>query len=107
MNVLIDKSSNEFIGQCGLFVHNVDGIEELEIGYSLMPAHRGKGYASEAAKKCKVFAFENNFANSLISIIDVRNQPSAKVAIANGMKLDKQTLMNNFLVNIFRVDKQI
>ena len=58
MNVLIEKSSNELIGQCGLLIHIVDGIEELEIGYSLMPAHRGKGYASEAARKCKEFAFE-------------------------------------------------
>src|SRR5436190_836071 len=44
MNVLIDKASNEFIGQCGLLIHVVDKMEELEIGYSLMPAHRGKGY---------------------------------------------------------------
>src|ERR1044072_1208872 len=37
MNVLIDKKSGAFIGQCGLLVHIVDEQEELEIGYSLMP----------------------------------------------------------------------
>ena len=103
MNVLIDKNTNEFIGQCGLLIHTVDGMEELEIGYSIMPNHRQKGYASEAAKKCKDFAFENDYANSLVSIIDVRNHLSAKVAINNGMKLDKQTLYNNTDVYIFRI----
>ena len=37
MNALIEKNNNEFVGQCGLLIHTVDGIEELEIGYSIMP----------------------------------------------------------------------
>ena len=45
MNVLIDKGSGEFVGQCGLLVQNVDEQEELEVGYSLMPEFRGLGYA--------------------------------------------------------------
>jgi RimJ/RimL family protein N-acetyltransferase len=102
---LIDKHSNEFIGQCGLLIQTVDGVEELEIGYSIMPNHRKKGYALEAAKKCSVFAFENNFRDSLISIIHVDNVDSAKVALANGMHLEKTTNSNGDLVNIFRINK--
>ncbi|MEY4877137.1 MAG: hypothetical protein RL708_2286 [Bacteroidota bacterium] len=105
MNALIDKHSNEFIGQCGLLIQTVDGVEELEIGYSIMPNHRKKGYALEAAKKCSVFAFENNFRDSLISIIHVDNVDSAKVALANGMHLEKTTNSNGDLVNIFRINK--
>jgi RimJ/RimL family protein N-acetyltransferase len=105
MNALIDKKTNAFVGQCGLLVQTIDGIEELEIGYSLMPEHRGKGYASEAARKCKQFAFENNFSDSLISIIHVDNAASAQVAMANGMHLDKTTNSHGDQVNIFRVKK--
>jgi hypothetical protein len=36
MNVLIDKITEEFIGQCGLMTYTIDSVEELEIGYSLM-----------------------------------------------------------------------
>lgn len=105
MNALIDKQSNAFVGQCGLLIHTVDGIEELEIGYSLMPEHRGKGYALEAAKTCKDYAFENNLSDSLISIIHIENKASASVAIRNGLKLDKTTTYNNSPVNIFRINK--
>jgi RimJ/RimL family protein N-acetyltransferase len=105
MNALIDKQTGELVGQCGLLIQTIDDIEELEIGYSLMPAHRGKGYASEAAIKCKEFAFENEYATSLISVIVPENTDSIKVAMNNGMKLDKTTTSNGDIVNIYRINK--
>lgn len=103
MNVLVNKKTNEFIGQCGLLIQTVDGIKELEIGYSILPKHWRKGYAAEAAKKCKAFAIENNLAESLISIIQVNNIPSQKVALHNGMHLDKTTVYNENPSHIFRI----
>lgn len=103
MNVLIHKETNEFIGQCGLLIQTVDGIKELEIGYSMLPKHWRNGYATEAAKKCKAFAIENGLAKSLISIIQVDNIPSQKVAINNGMTLDKTTIYNENPSHIFRI----
>lgn len=103
MNALILKESKKLVGICGLLVQTVDNIQELEIGYSILPNYWLQGFASEAAQKCKVFAFENNFSDSLISIIHVDNIPSQKVAINNGMHLDKTTVYNNNPVHIFRV----
>ncbi len=102
-NALIDKSTGAFIGQCGLLLQVVDNIQEIEIGYSLLPEHRNKGYAIEAARKCKSFAFEKSLAKSLISIIHSDNKPSQKVAIKNSMSLDKRTVYNDIPVLIFRV----
>jgi [ribosomal protein S5]-alanine N-acetyltransferase len=82
----------------------LDGAEELEIDYSLMPSQQGKGYAIEAAKKCKEVAFENQLSPSIISIIHIHNEASAKVAINNGMLLDKSTLYNNSPVNVYRIN---
>jgi [ribosomal protein S5]-alanine N-acetyltransferase len=104
MNALIEKSSGLLVGHAGLLVQTVDGIQELEIAYSLLPQFWGKGYAIEAAGKCKEFAFENNLADSLISIISLTNLPSQKVAIKNGMHIDKQTVYKSNEVYVFRVN---
>jgi ribosomal-protein-alanine N-acetyltransferase len=105
MNALIEKATGKLIGHCGLLVQTVDGTTELEIGYSLLPQYWNKGFATEAAQKCKHYAFENNLADSLISIISVTNTPSENVARKNGMWLDKTTVYKNNSVNIFRLNR--
>ena len=88
MNALIEKQTGKLIGHCGLLIQNVDKVSELEIGYSLLPEFWNKGFATESAKKCRDFAFENNLTNSIISIISLTNKPSESVALENGMKID-------------------
>lgn len=105
MNALILKETGELVGICGLLVQTVDAIEELEIGYSVLPKFWLKGFAFEAAQKCKEYAFQNKFSESLISIIHVDNVPSQKVALKNGMHLDKTTSYKDNPVHIFRVTK--
>lgn len=105
MNVLIEKATGAFVGQCGLLIQTVDGMEELEIGYSIMPAFRNKGYAAEAAAKCKEYAFANNFRDSLISIISIDNIESQKVALKNKMQIEKTTFYSDNIVHIYRVWK--
>ncbi len=104
-NVLIDRETGKPVGMCGLLVQEVDGVNELEIGYSIHPAFWGKGFATEAARKCRYFAFTNNFAESLISIVHVDNISSANVALKNGMNIDKTTVYKGIPVNIFRIRK--
>jgi RimJ/RimL family protein N-acetyltransferase len=96
------KDTNTFIGQCGLLLQEVDGITELEVGYHMLPAHWGHGYAPEAAKLFIDYAKEQQLAESIISIIDVRNNNSMRVAKKNGLKLDKTTTWREVEVNIFR-----
>jgi [ribosomal protein S5]-alanine N-acetyltransferase len=106
MNALIEKKSGELAGHCGLLLQTIDEATELEIGYSLLKKFWNKGYATQAAIKCRDFAFENNFSTSLISIISLSNIPSEKVALKTGMQIDKQTIYNGNEVNIFRITKQ-
>ena len=105
MNALIDKKSGKLIGHCGLLIQNVDDKPELEIGYSLLPDFWFKGLATESAKKCRDFAFENNLSDSVISIISLTNKPSENVATKIGMNIDKVTVYKNNKVNIFRIFK--
>ena len=104
MNALLHKENHKLIGLCGLLVQEVDENQELEIGYSILPQYWLKGFAYEAAKRCKDFAREIKFSDSVISIIHVDNIPSQKVALKNGMYLDKTTSYKNNPVHIFRID---
>ena len=105
LNWLINDKG-EKVGQCGLLTQTVDDIQELEIGYSFIPRFWGNGYATEAAKACKNFAFERNLNDHLISIIDVENIPSQRVAERNGMKRWKTTTFHDLDVYIYRIDKE-
>lgn len=98
-NVLISKESNQLVGQCGLLVR------EIEISYSILQKFRGKGYAAEGVKKCKDFAFENNFHDRLVSIIIPENLPSKNVALNNKMKFVKQIDYNQRKMDLFRILK--
>ena len=102
MNALVSKSSGELVGLCGLLIQIVDGVRELEIGYSILPQFWGQGYATEAAGKCKQFASANRLADSLISIVQVDNVPSQKVAAHIGMTLNATTTYHDNPVHIFR-----
>lgn len=105
-NVLIEKATGKRVGMCGLLVQEVDGKEELEIGYSLHPGFTGKGFATEAATKCRDFAFDNDFTKRLISIIHIDNRDSEAVALRNGMTIEKTTFFKDIPVNIFSIQKQ-
>lgn len=103
MNALIEKTTGRLAGHCGLLKQVVDGLEELEIAYSLLPAFWNKGYATEAATACRDHAFENRLAPSLISIISLTNKASERVALKVGMLPGKATTYRNNAVQVFRV----
>lgn len=101
LNVLVDKKTNKMVGQCGLLIQTIENEERMEIGYSILPEFWKRGYAIEAASKCKDYAFENNFTDSLISMVHINNIASEQVALRNGMHLEKKVN----LFNIFSINK--
>lgn len=86
---VIDKATGEFLGEAGLTLQLVEGKECLEIGYLFKRKHWHKGYAIEAARKCKEYAFENLLADQVCSIIKYDNYASQKVAEKNGLMVQK------------------
>lgn len=104
MNVLMDKELKTLIGQCGLLVQTVDGIQELEIGYSILPFYWNQGYATEAALKCMEHAFQHKLSQTLISIIHINNTASQEVAKKIGMSLNKTTSYKANPVHIYRIN---
>ncbi len=82
---VILKKTDELIGQCGLTMQMWKDKEVLEIGYLFQRRYWHKGYAVEAAKACKKYAFEILNADEVCSIIRDTNIASQNVAVRNGM----------------------
>jgi ribosomal-protein-alanine N-acetyltransferase len=107
LQALILKETGGFIGLCGLLLQDVNGRQEVEIGYHLIRRHWGHGYASEAAQMFRNYGFENNFADSIISIIAPGNQSSKNVAMRNGMRLAKTGVeFKGQTVDLFRIARE-
>lgn len=87
---LILKQTGKLIGDCGLVVQEVDGVEEIEIGYHICRDLWGKGLATEAAQACRDYGFSQLGFDKLISLISPGNIASRRVAEKNGMRLLKE-----------------
>ena len=103
LNAIVELTTGKPIGMIGLLTQVVDGVDELEIGYHLLPSAWGKGYASEAAMACKEFAREHQCATSVISLIDHENFASQAVAKRNGMSFEKDTVHRGTPAMVWRV----
>jgi RimJ/RimL family protein N-acetyltransferase len=106
LQALFRKETDEFIGLCGLVSQIVDEIEEIEVGYHILKKFWGNGFAPETAKCFINYAFENQLTQSVISIIDIRNVKSQRVAEKNNLFIDKQTKWNNLDVYIYRINHE-
>ena len=79
------KQTGEFIGQAGLTMQDCDGEQLLEIGYLFRRVYWHNGYATEAARALKQYAFDTLGAQRVYSIIRDTNIASQKVAMRNDM----------------------
>lgn len=80
------KETDGMIGQCGLTLQPWKELTLTEVGYLFQKAYWHRGYAAEAARGCRDFAFETMDILSVCSIIRDTNLASQKVAERNGMK---------------------
>ncbi len=66
MCAVLEKSTGELLGLCGLLIQEIEENTELEVGYHFIRRFWGKGYATEAARACRDLAFTATSIESLI-----------------------------------------
>jgi len=84
------KDTEEFAGNCGPAVREVEGVPEVEPGWHVKRTLWGRGLAPEAAAACRDWVFQNLGAERLISLIRPENSPSRRVAKKIGMTVDRE-----------------
>ena len=80
------RESGELIGDCGLTFQSIHAELLPEIGYHIRRDCQRRGYASEAARACRDWAFANTPFRQLFFCMKRDNFPSAATACAIGMR---------------------
>lgn len=79
------RQTGQVIGQCGITLQDTPSGKVYEIGYLFAKQFWHRGFATEAARACKLYAFALGIKD-VYSIIRDNNIPSQNVALRNGMK---------------------
>ena len=103
---VIHRDENRLIGYCGFFHQQVDGADEIEIGYRLHPDYWNQGLATEAAQAVRDHGFADLKLSRVISLIHPGNLPSQRVAEKNGMQLEKKTVFRGFPTLVFAIKRE-
>lgn len=97
---LEEKASGRWVGYSGLW--NPHGWPEPEATWSLAAGAQGRGYATEAARRVRDFAYGELGWTTLISCIAPLNLPSQRVAGRLGATLERAAELRGFPVGIYR-----
>jgi RimJ/RimL family protein N-acetyltransferase len=92
---IVEKKDGNKIGFIAHFYVLHPAVKQLEIGYSLVPSERGKGYCTEAVNVMVDYLFLSKEAVRIQAQTDTRNVASQKVLEKVGFKKEG-TLRRNF-----------
>lgn len=88
----VDKHSHELIGSFAFIpIPNADksDSERMQLGYSLLKPHWGKGYATELTLAGIEYVFTKTPLTELFAVTEARHAVSQKVLLKAGFKLDE------------------
>ncbi len=85
--LVLTKEGHHKIGAVGIFER--EGLDIVDIGYSLLEEFEGKGYAFEAAQKVKSIGMEEFGLPKISAIISKDNASSQKLIEKLGLKFKK------------------
>lgn len=100
MWALAEKNGAPFVGFCGLW--EPGDWPELEVGWALSSGFHGRGYATEAAARARLYAYEDMGRQTLVSYIYPKNEPSKRVARRLGAVSEGEIGLRLFTAEVFR-----
>ena len=84
---VVEKSSGQIIGDCGLFPLEGRG-PEVEIAYRFGHAHWGRGYATEAAGACLAYGLQRLRLGRIVAVTRPEHVASRRVMEKIGLRYE-------------------
>ena len=97
---LEEKDSGNFVGLSGPWFP--EGWPEPEITWALMPAHHGKGYATEAARAALLGAYQHFGWTTAVSVVATDNAASVAVAHRLGAQWERTGPFRGAQAHVYR-----
>lgn len=91
--ILVLKEGNQKIGSVGIFER--EGLDVVDIGFSVLEKFEGKGLMFEAAQKVKSIGMEEFGLNKISAITSKDNFSSQKLIERIGLKFQKYVTLPN------------
>ncbi len=88
--LLRDRSTGEMVGRGGLQHTSATGVQEVEIGWSIVPERWGQGLATELALACVEIAFDDLGLASVIAYTRPDNIASRRVMDKAGLLYERE-----------------
>jgi len=85
------KSDGSMIGICGLFRR--ENLDDPDIGFAVLPAYCGRGYAGEAAEAVVAYARNDLGLGVLTAIVSPTNVSSIGLIEKLGLKFERMVTM--------------
>jgi RimJ/RimL family protein N-acetyltransferase len=101
---VFEKDSGRLVGRVGFY--QPDGWPDFELGWTMGRASWGKGYATEAARRCVEFAFAEMGRDHLISLIDPLNVASIRVAERIGETLQREVTIQGHQLLVYGITRR-
>jgi RimJ/RimL family protein N-acetyltransferase len=90
--LVVQKETNVSIGMCGLIRR--ENLDDVDIGYALLPRYWSKGYAVEAARATMDYAKDVIGLKRLVAIVDPTNEGSIRVLEKLGLHYEKMVRLS-------------
>lgn len=107
--VVIEKQSGQFVGWSGLKFVTDEVNEHLnyyDVGYRLLPAFWGKGYATESARAALAYGFEQLQTSCIAGSVHADNRASRRVLEKCGLRYVSSYLWHEIRCDWLEITRQ-
>jgi RimJ/RimL family protein N-acetyltransferase len=100
--MLRDREAGTVVGRAVLRHLDVEGTDEVEVGYGFLPEHWGRGLATEVACACVEIGRTRLGFPSLVAVTDPGHVASQRVMRKAGLEYERHVTLDGVPLVLFR-----